>query len=89
MDAWQRTAADYFLARLATCVVRVVWSSWVNAVMDHSIMMVPHDCPNWYGEERFNARHSRYHPPADESLIPLLAGAFTRTYATERGGEEV
>eukprot|EP01025_Chloroclados_australasicus_P013551 TRINITY_DN16375_c1_g1_i2.p2 TRINITY_DN16375_c1_g1~~TRINITY_DN16375_c1_g1_i2.p2 ORF type:complete len:146 (+),score=18.39 TRINITY_DN16375_c1_g1_i2:1-438(+) len=76
VEAWQRTAMDYFIARLANCVVRVVWSSWVNAIYDHSILGSFQWCPWWYAEEAFNTKYSRYVPPDDRSLVPLLSGAY-------------
>jgi hypothetical protein len=69
-----RTATDYFLARLVNCMVRVVWSSWGSAVIDHSLLSSPNLCPWWYGEEVLNKHKSRYIPPDDKRLIPLLAG---------------
>ena len=77
--AWQRSAADFFIARLAMCTVRVVWSSWMNAVLETSLLAAPQLCPWWYGEERFNRHKSRYEPPEDTRLAALLALNSTAT----------
>jgi len=66
---------DYFVARPSNCMLRVVWSSWGNAIYDHHLLGSLNLCPWWYAEESFNKRLSRCEPPDDRRIAPLLSGS--------------